>query len=131
MNDNYGFDSAIGVLRYLGYTIQDGKGRMFRSIQRAAAEMGDNPPGGIMAGTICGKKMEEVTQAICDEMFPKGTRVSYHAPHDWTEKFRGTCTEFTQKQNAEVCRIVQLDGDKETHPCCVDLLEVLDDETTE
>jgi hypothetical protein len=122
---SYGFDSAIGVLRYLGYTIEDGRGCMFRSIRRAAAELSENPPGGIMAGTICAKKMKDVTLALCQEMFPAGTPVSYHAPHDWSVKFTGVCSDYTACVNNEYCRIVTVDESDDVVSCSVDLLEVL------
>ena len=34
-------------------------------------------------GAVVAEKMREVTLALCDDVFPKGTKVSYHAPHDW------------------------------------------------
>jgi hypothetical protein len=126
---NFGFDKAIDTLRYLGYTIQDGKGNMYRSIQRAASEMASSPPGGIMAGSTCATKMREVSLKICEEVFPPGTRVSYHAAHDLSEKFRGVCTEHTRTVNNEHCRMVKPDDGGEERECCVDLLELVEEPT--
>ena len=127
MGSNCNFDQAVGVMRDLGYTIEDGRGVMYRSIRRAAREMSDNPLSGIMAGIIIAQKISAVTLAICNDTFPAGTRVTYHQPHDWAVKFSGTCTEYTAKINGEYLRIVHEDNSDDTHRCCVDLLEVIDD----
>lgn len=121
-----GFLQTLHTLGYLGYTLKDGNGNLFRSAERVARELASAPPGGVMAGAICGEAMRKATAAIADELFPEGTRVSYHAPHDLSEKFRGVCTRYTSTSNGEVCRIVTIDGTDDTHDCCVDLLEVID-----
>jgi hypothetical protein len=52
--------------------------------------------------------------------------VSYHAPHDWSVKFTGTCRGVNTIVNGEACPLVMRDDTEEEHACSVDLLERLE-----